>query len=156
MTIRRSVLVALWALGGLLGGGCADETEAPCTDGTQAACAGEVPAPGDAPLASCTEEQEALARLSAEVNALIVAEGCQRVEDCQVAALGAKPCGGPSSFAPYCGPATDVTALNARRADLERQARRVNKACKLLGTCDVDAPPTVVLDGNRCVVEEEP
>ncbi|MFP2927682.1 hypothetical protein ACLESO_21295 [Pyxidicoccus sp. 3LG] len=132
MTNQRSVLVAIGVVLGLLGVGCSNDADA------------------------CADEQEQLARLSAEVDALIVATGCQRVEDCRAAALGASPCGGPSSYATYCAPATDVATLDSRRGDLVRQAARVNKACALVGVCEVKTPPTLALEDGRCVAKNEP
>jgi hypothetical protein len=67
-----------------------------------------------------------------------------------VAPVGAKACGGPRYYVAYCRTSTDVDALRARLAALERFERDFNARYGIASTCDFVMEPTPELSGGSC------
>jgi hypothetical protein len=123
------------------------------TDGTPPAPASPSAAPA-APAASTDDEAQGdtgrVARLEREARALAHAEGCT-AGACRVAPVGSRPCGGPRTYVAYCAATTDSAALFAKLAELARAEEAFNRDNGMASTCEVRMPPTVAVQGGRCV-----
>ena len=91
-----------------------------------------------------------LARLEARAKALASETGCTTAGSCAAAPVGAKACGGPRYYLPYCPLGTDVAALNATLADIERFERSFNERYGIGSTCDFVVPPALELSAGAC------
>lgn len=108
-----------------------------------AACsvAGERPS-GDA---------DGLARRKADVQALIGEPSCNSVAQCRAAPLGAKPCGGPWSYAVYSTVTTDSSALAAAISRYNAHENELNRREGRVSDCRFVAPPRLDCADGRCV-----
>jgi len=90
-----------------------------------------------------------LARLDERVRALARTEGCADGA-CDAIAVGAKACGGPRYYVAYCRTTTDVPALEATVAEIERFERLFNERYGIVSTCDYALRPEVGVSGGAC------
>lgn len=106
------------------------------------------------PLSGDLEADRAhLRRLEARAGALAGATGCALAATaCTAAPVGAKACGGPRYHLPFCPLGTDLPALNATLADIERFERALNERYGLGSDCAYESPPLVGLVGGACRV----
>jgi len=65
--------------------------------------------------------------------------------------LGVRPCGGPRAYLAYSLAQTDSAELAALLAIYERLDRERNETQGLMSTCEMMVPPTLALEGGRCV-----
>ena len=91
-----------------------------------------------------------LARLEERAKAIATTTGCATASACAAAPVGAKACGGPRYYLPYCPLGTDVGALTATLADIERFERAFNERYGLASTCEFVMPPTLELAAGAC------
>ena len=111
-----------------------------------AACSS--PTKAKAPTADREVDQATVQRLEAEARALAKTEGCTSGEQCRAAPVGAKPCGGPRYYLPYCVLTTDERALSAKLDELKRAEEAYNRQTGAFSTCEFIVEPTVeVVDG---------
>jgi hypothetical protein len=111
------------------------------------------PAAAPASAASAEGDSARIARLEREARALAHAEGCTAGE-CRTAPVGSRPCGGPRTYVAYCAASTDSAALFAKLAELARAEEAFNSANGMMSTCEFREPPTVAVEGGRCVTRE--
>jgi hypothetical protein len=90
-----------------------------------------------------------LVRLEERVRAIARTDGCAGGA-CDAIAVGAKACGGPRYYLAYCRTTTDVAALEATVAEIERFERLFNERYGVASTCDVVPRPDVVGSGGSC------
>lgn len=88
------------------------------------------------------------AALVAEIRALAKADGCRSAGDCQTMPIGHKACGGPREYVVYCAATTNVSALRAKAAELERLDREAARG--MVSDCRMVTRPTVTLSGGAC------
>lgn len=117
-----------------------------------AACAQqeEPPAPGRQP----DEITPTLARvqeLEQKARAIARADGCDRLEQCATAPVGAKACGGPRTHLVYCKATTNEDELLGVLDELKRTEEAYNRAEGIGSDCAFIGPPSVQLDGRSCV-----
>jgi len=86
--------------------------------------------------------------LVAEIRALAKSDGCKAAGDCRSMPIGHKACGGPREYVVYCATTTDVNALRAKAAELERLDREASRG--MVSDCRMVTPPTVTLAGGVC------
>jgi hypothetical protein len=108
------------------------------------------PSPSAAHKSPAEADTSRIARLEREVRALAVAAGCRAQESCRVAPIGARACGGPRTYVPYCATATDTAALMAKLDELKRADEEYNARNRIASTCEFREPPVVVLRGGAC------
>ena len=92
-----------------------------------------------------------VARLEREARALAKTGSCTSSEQCRVAPVGQRACGGPRDYLAYCRPATDSAALAARLDELARAERESLRASGVVSTCEMRLPQAVSARGGRCV-----
>lgn len=117
-----------------------------------AACARqeEPPAPEQqaddvTPTAARVQELEQKARTTART------DGCERLDQCATAPVGAKPCGGPRTYLVYCKATTNEDELFAALDELKRTEEAYNRAEGRISDCSLVTPPSVQLEGTSCV-----
>jgi hypothetical protein len=104
-----------------------------------------------APATSTAGGDSALvARLEQDARALVNASGCSADSQCTVAPVGAKACGGPRDYLPYCRLTTDSTRLFSKLAELEKAEKAWNAKSGAMSTCELRAPPIVGLSDQQC------
>lgn len=86
--------------------------------------------------------------LMSEINALAKPGGCSRAGDCQSLPVGRKACGGPRTYVVFCAKSTNVAALRAKIAELDRLD--VEAAKTTASDCMMVMPPHVTLSGGVC------
>ncbi|SEM93960.1 hypothetical protein SAMN05444354_12653 [Stigmatella aurantiaca] len=80
-------------------------------------------------------------RLEAEARALVNPEGCSKVEECELAGLGQKACGGPRTFVVYCSRTTDAKALQTKLEALLKAEREWQEAAGIMSNCALTRRP---------------
>jgi hypothetical protein len=94
-------------------------------------------------------DRATLARLEAEVRTIARTEGC-RAGECAAQPVGAKACGGPRYYVPYCRLTTDVARLERHAAAIERFERLFNERYGIVSTCEFVMPPELAVVGGAC------
>jgi hypothetical protein len=134
----------LLVFAGLFAACATPKSDAPADTGAAAA-----PAPG----AQGDADSVAVARLEAEARALVRDSTCANDSQCSAAPLGARACGGPRDYLPYCRLSTDTVALFAKLAELETAEKAWNEKKGAMSTCEFREPPKVGVAGGRCVAK---
>ena len=126
---------------------------AACGGGGSVDPAGDAAPLGDLRRVELSGDQAAdraqMARLEERVRALARTDGCT-AGACDAIAVGAKACGGPRYYVAYCRTTTDVPALEATVAEIERFERLFNERYGIASTCDLVPRPEVVGSGGSC------
>lgn len=109
--------------------------------------------PAGTPGGASPVTKERITELEQQAKAIASVEGCSADGECRAAPVGAKPCGGPRYYIPYCARTTDSTALYRALDALRTAEEEFNRAEGLMGTCEYVETPTVAARGGRCVVQ---
>ncbi|QRK08057.1 hypothetical protein JQX13_50265 [Archangium violaceum] len=88
--------------------------------------------------------------LASEARALANPRGCGKVEECEVAGFGHKPCGGPREYIAYCSRTTDVVALRAKLEALEKAEREWQAEADLKSNCGLTRRPRPRWEEGEC------
>lgn len=91
-----------------------------------------------------------IARLEQEARALARPDGCADGGACRAVPLGAKACGGPRAWLPYCPASTDLPALQAKLAELEVVEQALNRRYNIASDCSYLAEPRLEAVGGSC------
>ena len=110
----------------------------------------EPPAPAQTPSENRTVDEARVRELEQQARALATAYSCDRADQCAVAPLGVKPCGGPRTYLVYCKATTDEAALVRALDELKRAEEAYNRAAGLMSDCSVAPQPAVRLEGRTC------
>ncbi len=89
-------------------------------------------------------------QLAKEARALANPSGCAKVEECEVAGFGQKSCGGPREFIAYCARTTDVKALQAKLAELEKAELAWQTEAGIMSNCSLTRRPLPRLVEEMC------
>ncbi|MGQ0715056.1 MAG: hypothetical protein ACT4PJ_15250 [Gemmatimonadaceae bacterium] len=111
-----------------------------------AACAQqeEFPGPNERPSAARVQELEARARSIARM------DGCDRLDQCAAAPVGAKACGGPRTYLVYCKATTDELELSRVLEELRRVEEAYNREAEIGSDCAYVSAPALRLEGRTC------
>ena len=104
------------------------------------------------PVGDQQSDRANLQRLEQEARALAQIDGCGQSSQCQVAPVGAKACGGPKVYLPYCIITTDTAALMRKLDELKNADMAFNQKYQVISDCSFVTPPSVGLSGGSCVV----
>jgi hypothetical protein len=89
-----------------------------------------------------------LERLLSEAGDLVRVDGCATSEECAVAAIGAKPCGGPRTYWVCCRATTNEAALASKLEEARRVEARLNEHIGAGSDCLFATPPdSAAIDG---------
>lgn len=98
------------------------------------------------------EDQQKMSALIKEIDALIATETCSDAADWDFTAIGAKPCGGPSSYIAY--PKKLAGEILPKIADLTAKQKEFNTKYKIMSDCMLVMPPSGIecVDGKAVLV----
>ncbi|MCY1080272.1 hypothetical protein [Archangium lansingense] len=88
--------------------------------------------------------------LASEARALANPSGCEKVEECELAGFGHKPCGGPREYIAWCSRTTDVKTLRARLEALEKAEKAWQEAVGLKSNCGLTRKPRLRWEAGQC------
>lgn len=116
------------------------------------ACSPRPPAGASATDSAARVETDSarIARLELEARALARTDGCASAEQCRVAPVGHRACGGPRTYLPYCARTTDSAALFAKLGELARVEEESQRKSGAVSTCEMRLPPAPTVSGGRC------
>ncbi|PWT74449.1 MAG: hypothetical protein C5B46_04050 [Proteobacteria bacterium] len=100
--------------------------------------------------ATAGSDEEALARLRAQITELIGQPTCSNLVHCRVLALGTKPCGGPAEYLAYSSITSNRELLEAKAYEYSFLDQEVNAKRGVVGTCEVLREPHVLCIDRRC------
>ncbi|MEK7215602.1 MAG: hypothetical protein AAB289_08415 [Chloroflexota bacterium] len=93
-----------------------------------------------------------LAQLEQEARALAKIDGCTGGAQCRSAPVGAKACGGPRYWLPYCPLTTDVAALMSKLSVLQGAEQQFNRTYGVVSDCSYVVEPGLTVSGGSCRV----
>lgn len=110
------------------------------------------PADTSASASSATppSDSEQIARLEREALDLAHNDGCSTADQCRVAPVGAKACGGPRYWITWCPASTDSAALFQKLDELRTAEQNFNKVHGVISDCSIVGPPTPVVNAGVC------
>jgi outer membrane murein-binding lipoprotein Lpp len=88
--------------------------------------------------------------LASQARALANPRGCEKVEECELAGFGHRPCGGPREYLAYCSRTTDVKTLRARLEALEKAEKAWQQEAGLKSTCGLTRKPRLQWEQGEC------
>ena len=97
-------------------------------------------------------DRAALAQLEQEARALAKIDGCTGGAQCRSAPVGAKACGGPRYWLPYCPLTTDVAALMSKLSVLQGAEQQFNRTYGVVSDCSYVVEPGLTVSGGSCRV----
>jgi len=86
----------------------------------------------------------------AQITALIGKAECGSDQQCQVLPLGARPCGGPASYAAWSSAKTSGNELQALAARYRSEQQGANTRSGMMSDCRAIAPPAAVCKAGSC------
>ena len=105
----------------------------------------------------CAEENAVadakVAKLRAEITALVGTAKCANLVNCRIAALGIDACGGPAEYIAYSWLSTEKAALETRIAEYNFAFEDARKGGGTAGTCTALPEPVAACVNGRCVVK---
>ncbi|PTL78741.1 hypothetical protein [Vitiosangium sp. GDMCC 1.1324] len=105
---------------------------------------------GGVAAAGGSKLKERADKLASEARALANPRGCEKVEECEVAGFGHKPCGGPREYIAYCSRTTDVKALQAKLEALDAAEREWQGEADIKSNCGLTRIPRPRLEAGEC------
>lgn len=95
-------------------------------------------------------DSEQIAQLEREALALAHNDGCSTADQCRVAPVGAKACGGPRYWITWCPATTDSAALFQKLDELHTAERNFNQVHGVVSDCSIVGPPTPAVSAGVC------
>ncbi|KFA89913.1 hypothetical protein [Archangium violaceum] len=89
--------------------------------------------------------------LASEARALANPRGCAKVEECEMAGFGHKPCGGPREYLAWCSRTTDAKTLRARLEALEKAEKAWQEEAGLKSNCGLTRKPRLRWTDGVCL-----
>lgn len=107
-------------------------------------------AAGGAEAAKGSKAKQRAEKLASQARALAKPRGCDKVEECELAGFGHKPCGGPREYIAYCTRTTDVKALREKLEALEKAEREWQAEAGIKSTCGLTRKPRLQWVDGEC------
>ncbi|MFC0444282.1 hypothetical protein ACFOD1_03105 [Pseudidiomarina halophila] len=92
-----------------------------------------------------------IAGLDQQIRSMIGMAYADNLEQCRLAEIGHRPCGGPQYYMAYSTTALDEEALLELIAEHRALQTRFQQENDIVGTCEVLPRPQLTLQGGRCV-----
>jgi hypothetical protein len=110
------------------------------------------PADTSASASSATPPSDSVQIATLEREALELAhnDGCSTADQCRVAPVGAKACGGPRYWITWCPATTDSVALFRKLDELHAAEQNFNQVHGVISDCSIVGPPTPVVSAGVC------
>ena len=105
--------------------------------------------PAASPAGVASVSRADIQRFEQEARALAKTNGCAQDAQCKAAPVGAKACGGPRYWLPYCPLTSDVNALMRKLAELQAAEHTFNQENGIMSDCAyVTEPPLTSVSGS--------
>lgn len=114
-------------------------------------CGGPAEEPRTEPMTEVEDTQARLAGLDQQIRSMIGMAYADSVEQCRLAEVGRRPCGGPDYYMAYSTAAVDESALLELIADHRKLQNSYQQQNDIVGTCEVIPKPVLTLQGGRCI-----
>lgn len=114
-------------------------------------CGGPEEEPLAAPPVEVEEIQARMAGLDQQIRSMIGMAYADSLEQCRLAEVGHRPCGGPQYYMAYSTTALDEDALLELIAEHRALQTRFQQENDIVGTCEVLPRPQLTLQGGRCI-----
>ncbi|MGX4641817.1 hypothetical protein [Massilia sp. SYSU DXS3249] len=121
------------------------------------ACAACTTRAGDPPGAVAGQPSKPAAPVAAtrpdtlgQIRSLIGTAACSSDNQCRIVPIGARPCGGPSSYLAWSSASTDAAQLQALADRYKAEQQASNEASGRISTCIAIAPPAVACRAGTC------
>lgn len=101
------------------------------------------------PSEGATTKQQ-MDQLMVQMTEIIGDANCTDNNQCANLAIGAKPCGGPSSYRVYSSLNTDTQKLADLAQRFKALNKRYNKESGLMSDCMMTMPPAIACIKNTC------
>lgn len=98
------------------------------------------------------QTREYLQALEQQARAIARQDGCDRLDQCATAPVGAKACGGPRTHLVYCRATTNEQELYRVLEELRLAEEAYIREAGIGSDCAFIGPPSVTLAGSSCVV----
>ncbi|KFZ28340.1 hypothetical protein IDAT_10085 [Pseudidiomarina atlantica] len=126
-------------------------------------CGGSIEEPSQSVSAELSTEQPEMepardsqaefAELDQQIRSMIGMAYADNLEQCKLAAIGHRPCGGPEYYMAYSTAALDEQVL-LKLIDEHRELQTAfQQDNDIVGTCEMISKPLVVLNGGRCLAQ---
>lgn len=107
--------------------------------------------PTPQPSAGREADRAAIQRLEQEAKAIANPVGCAESGQCRAMPLGAKACGGPRYWLPYCPLTTDVSALQRKLDEVRAAEQQFNRTYDVISDCSFVAEPSLTSASGACL-----
>ncbi|MGQ4276421.1 hypothetical protein ACQ5ES_05175 [Pseudidiomarina sp. E22-M8] len=97
------------------------------------------------------EAQARMAGLDQQIRSMIGMAYADNLEQCRLAEVGHRPCGGPQYYMAYSTTALDEEALLELIAEHRQLQTSYQQQNDIVGTCEVLPRPVLTLQGGRCI-----
>lgn len=114
-------------------------------------CGGPEEEPLPTPPVEVEEIQARMAGLDQQIRSMIGMAYADNLEQCRLAEVGHRPCGGPQYYMAYSTTALDEDALLELIAEHRALQTKFQQENDIVGTCEVLPRPQLTLQGGRCI-----
>lgn len=90
-----------------------------------------------------------------QIESAIADKSCSSDTACGLIGVGAKPCGGPETYAAYSQPNVDEEKLHALANAYKKERQDYFKENQIMGICVVTPKPNVACVNNQCIASEQ-
>ncbi|RUO61821.1 hypothetical protein [Pseudidiomarina insulisalsae] len=92
-----------------------------------------------------------LAELDQQIRSMVGMAYAENIEQCRLAEVGHRPCGGPQYYMAYSTATVDEAVLQELINEHLQLQIAYQRDHDIVGTCEVIPRPAVTLQGGRCV-----
>lgn len=111
--------------------------------------------PSEEPLQSepvaVEDPQVQMAGLDQQIRSMIGMAYADSLEQCRLAEVGHRPCGGPQYYMAYSTSTVDENVLEKLIAEHRKLQISYQEQHDVVGTCEVIPRPVLALEGGRCI-----
>jgi len=110
----------------------------------------ETPSPIPQAPAGREADRAAIQRLEQEARALASLSGCAESGQCRAMPVGAKACGGPRYYLPYCPLTTNAAALQRKLEEVRNAEQQFNQKYGVISDCSFVSEPALTSAAGAC------
>lgn len=108
------------------------------------------PSPSPQAPAGREADRAGIQRLEQEARSLANPAGCAESGQCRAMPVGAKACGGPRYYLPYCPLTTDAAALQRKLEEVRNAEQQFNQKYGVISDCSFVSEPALTSAGGAC------
>ncbi|MDN7124584.1 hypothetical protein [Pseudidiomarina terrestris] len=103
------------------------------------------------PTAAAEDPQAQMAGLDQQIRSMIGMAYADNLEQCRLAEVGHRPCGGPQYYIAYSTTTVDEAVLQKLIAEHRQLQINYQQRHDVVGTCEVIPRPQLTMQGGRCI-----